>query len=180
MSSSSACSCGFLDAIDKDGAILPKGILGDQIRKVVEVMDGPISKVLQLHPTSSVELELWRVHAEHISKVRNDGGKPRGCQADHPVLMNWAIACLARTSASTYNEAAKITMLPNISTVYRKKAELITTKNDKAYCTHMNTICSISDHAHRTFNAAKFSLVGNNSAGANMFGRNKKILACKL
>jgi hypothetical protein len=28
-----------------------------------------------------------------------------------------------------------------------------------------------------TFNAAKFSLVGNNSSGANMFGRNKKNLA---
>jgi hypothetical protein len=40
-------------------------------------------------------------------------------------------------------------MLPNISTVYRKTAELITTKNDKAYCMHMNTICSISDRACR-------------------------------
>ncbi len=40
-------------------------------------------------------------------------------------------------------------MLPNISTVYRKTAELITTKNDKAYCMHMNTIHSISDRAHR-------------------------------
>jgi len=63
--------------------------------------------------------------------------------------MNWEIAFLARTSASTYNEVAKIMMLPNISTVYRKTAELITTKNDKAYCMHMNTIRSISNHAHR-------------------------------
>jgi hypothetical protein len=44
--------------------------------------------------------------------------------------MNLAIAFLARTSASIYNEVAKIMMLPNISTVYRKMAELITTKND--------------------------------------------------
>ena len=65
------------------------------------------------------------------------------------MLMNWAIAFLARTSARTYNEVAKIMMLPSISTVYRKTAELITTKNDKAYCLHMNTICSISDRARR-------------------------------
>ena len=63
--------------------------------------------------------------------------------------MNWAIAFLARTYASTYNEVAKIMMLPNIFTVYRKTAELITTKNDKACCMHMNTVCSISDRAHR-------------------------------
>ncbi len=44
----------LLDAIDKDGAILPEGIEGDQIREVVEVMDGPVSKVLQSHPTSSI------------------------------------------------------------------------------------------------------------------------------
>ena len=41
-------------------------------------------------------------------------------------------------------------MLPNISTIYQKTAELITTKNDKAYCLHMNTIgsISVSDNAH--------------------------------
>ena len=31
-----------------------------------------------------------------------------------------------------------------------------------------------ADKKASTFNAAKFSLVGNNSTGANMFGRNKK------
>jgi hypothetical protein len=60
----------LLDAIDKDGAILPKGIEGDQIRKVVEVMDGPISKVLQSHPTtSSVELALWKCKACNPASV---------------------------------------------------------------------------------------------------------------
>ena len=63
------------------------------------------------------------------------------------MIMNWAIAFLAHTSSSTYNEVAKITMLSNISTVYRKTAELITSKKDKAYCMHMNTIRSISDRA---------------------------------
>lgn len=53
------------------------------------------------------------------------------------------MAFLARTSASTYNKIAKIVTLPNnISTVYRnrKMAELITTKNYKAYYLHMNAI----------------------------------------
>ena len=63
------------------------------------------------------------------------------------MIMNWAIAFLAHTSSSTYNEVAKIMMLPNISTVYSKTAELITSKNDKIYCMHMNTIRSISDRA---------------------------------
>ncbi len=64
------------------------------------------------------------------------------------MLMNWAIAFLACTSSDTYNDVAKIFMLPHISIVYRKKAEMSTTKNDKAYCLHMNTIQSISDRAH--------------------------------
>jgi hypothetical protein len=63
--------------------------------------------------------------------------------------MNWVIAFLARTSSGTYKEVAKFFMLPHINTVYQKTAEIITTKNDKAYCLHMNTIQSISDRAHR-------------------------------
>jgi hypothetical protein len=59
--------------------------------------------------------------------------------------MNWAIAFLACTSSGTNNEVAKIFMLTYISTVYQKTAEMITTKNDKAYCLQMNTIQSISD-----------------------------------
>jgi hypothetical protein len=103
---------------------LPKGVEGNQIRKVIEIMDGPISKVLQSGGVATVELDLWRVHAEHISKVCGDGGKRQGCQAYHPMLMNWAIAFLACTSVSTYNKVAKIMMLPNISTVYRKTVEM--------------------------------------------------------
>ncbi len=65
------------------------------------------------------------------------------------MLMNWAIAFLSCTSASTYNKVAKIMMLLNISTVYQKMAEMITTKNDKVYCMQMNIIHSISDCACR-------------------------------
>ena len=92
----------LFDAMEKDGAIFPEGTEGDQIRKVVEIMDGPISKVLQ-SSVATVELELWRVHAEHIKKVCGDGGKHQGRQTYHPMIMNWAIAFLAHTSSSTYN-----------------------------------------------------------------------------
>jgi hypothetical protein len=66
--------------------------------------------------------------------VFKNGGKGRGCQNNtyHPKLMNWTIAFLARTSSGMYNEVAKIFMLPHISTVHQKMAEIITTKNKKA------------------------------------------------
>ena len=66
---------------------MPGGAEGNQIRKVVEIMDGTISKVLQ-SGGATVELELWRVHTEHIKKVSDDGGKHRGCKAYHPILIN--------------------------------------------------------------------------------------------
>jgi hypothetical protein len=79
--------------------------------------------------------------------VLENGGKGQGRQnaTYHPKLMNWAIAFLACTSSGTHNKVAKIFMLTHISTVYQKTAEMITTKNDKAYCLQMNTIQSISD-----------------------------------
>jgi hypothetical protein len=89
-------------------------------------------------------------HRTH-QQVYEFGRKGQGWQNStyHPMLMNWAITFLARTSASTYNEVAKIMMLLRIRTIYRKTAEHITTKNDKAYCLHMNTIQSISKRSHQ-------------------------------
>ncbi len=101
----------LFDAIAKDGAFFPKGAEGTQIRKVVEIIDGSINKLLQM-AVAPVELELWWVHAEHISKICGDSGKHQGCQSYHPILMNWVVALLSRTSASTYNKVAKIMMLP--------------------------------------------------------------------
>jgi hypothetical protein len=111
-------------------------------------MDGSVTKALQLGAAPEA-LELWRVHTKQINKVYENGRKGRGCQnaTYHPMIMNWAIAFLAHTFSGTYNKVPKIMMLPHIRTVYRKTAELITTKNDKVYCMHMNAICSISDHA---------------------------------
>ena len=57
----------LFDAMEKDGAIFPEVSEGNQIRKVAEIMDGPISKVLK-SGVATVELELWRVHADHKNK----------------------------------------------------------------------------------------------------------------
>jgi hypothetical protein len=96
-------------------------------------------------------LELWHLHSEHISQVHANGGKGRGRKrvAYHPLLLNWAIAFLARTSSRVYGEVAKIMMLPHISHVYRKTTKLISTQRDKAFGLHVNTIQSISEHARR-------------------------------
>ncbi len=107
------------EAIEKDDAVLLDGPSGDRIRWAVGIMDGPVTKALQLGAALEA-LELWQVHTEHINKVFKNGGKGQGRQnaTYHPKLMNWVIAFLACTSSGTYNEVAKIFMLPHISTVY--------------------------------------------------------------
>jgi hypothetical protein len=129
---------------------MPEGTEGNQLRQAVGIMDGPISKALQ-SGAAPVKLKLWQLHNKHITKVNNNGGKSRGRKNAtlHPMLINWEmVSFLACTFARTYNKVAKIMMLPRIRTIYLKTAELITTKNDKAYFLHMNTIRSISDRAH--------------------------------
>ena len=121
------------EAIEKDWAFLSEGASDDQIRQAVGIMDGPITEALQSGVAPEV-LELWRVHTEHISKVYKNGGKCRGRQNStyHPMLMTWAIALLAPTSSGTYTKVTKLMMLPHIRTIYKKTAEFITTKKDKA------------------------------------------------
>jgi hypothetical protein len=146
----SAAQTVLQEAIEKDGAVLPDGAVGDQIRRAVGIMNGPVTEALQLGAAPEA-LELWWVHTEHINRVFMNGGKGRGLQnaTYHPKLMNWAIAFLACTSSGMYNKVAKTFILPHISTVYQKTTELITTKNDMAYCLHMHTIQSISDRKEK-------------------------------
>jgi hypothetical protein len=110
-------------------------------------MDSSISNALQSGAVL-VKLDLWRLHTEHITKVYVKGKKSPGCSTYHPMLMNWAMAFLAHTSYGTYNKVGKIMCLLHVSTVYKNTAKLIITKKDKAYCLLMNTIQSISNHAH--------------------------------
>ena len=90
-----------------------------------------------------VEAEIWWIHAEHINKVYQQGGKGWGFKkiTYHPMIMNWVIAFLVQTSSSIYQDVAKVMMLPDISHFYRHTAKLISTEKDKAKNgLHMNTI----------------------------------------
>jgi hypothetical protein len=117
----------LLDAMEKDGAVLLDGVMGDQIKQAVRIMDGFISNALQ-SGASPVELDLWQLHTKHITKVYAKGSKGTGHSTYHPMLMNWAMPFHVRTSISTYNKVAKIMCLPHVSTDYRKTAKLITKK----------------------------------------------------
>ncbi len=101
----------------------------------------------------------WRTE-EHLKGQRSgtfmrsifeNGGKGGGFKrlTYHPLLLNWAITFLAQTSAYVYKEVALVMMLPDISYVYRKTADMISTNKDKAFTLHMNTIQSISDRARK-------------------------------
>jgi hypothetical protein len=111
------------EAIEKDGAVLLDGAAGNQIRRAVGIMDGPVTKALQLGAVPEA-LELWWVHTEHINRVFVNGGKGRGHQnaTYHPKLMNWAIAFLAHTSSGTYNKWQRFLCCP-ISVLSIKKRQ---------------------------------------------------------
>ncbi len=138
------------DELAKHGTDLPDGTTGNQIRRAIGLMNTPITEALE-KGSAPEALELWRLHSEHISQVHDNGGKGQGRKrvAYHPLLLNWAIAFLACTSSWVYEEVAKIMMPPHISHVYRKMAELISTRSDKAFELHLNTIQSISERARR-------------------------------
>jgi hypothetical protein len=123
----------FLDAMEKDGAVFPDGIVGNRIKQVVRIMDGSISNALQ-SGAAPVELDLWQLNTKHITNVYAKGCKGTGHLTYHSMLMNWAKAFCACTTSSTYNKVAKTMCLLHVSTVYRKTAKLITTKMDKANC----------------------------------------------
>ena len=65
------------EAIEKDGAVLSDGAAGNQIKRAMGIMDGPVTEALQ-SGVAPQALELWRVHTEHTSKVYKNGGKGRG------------------------------------------------------------------------------------------------------
>jgi hypothetical protein len=77
----------LLEAMEKDGAVLPYDIAGNQIKQVVGIMDGSISNALQ-SGAAPVELELWQLHTEHITKVYEKCKKGHGHASYHPMLIN--------------------------------------------------------------------------------------------
>ena len=111
--------------------------------------------VLELEKSGKPEAcELWLIHRDRINQhyEKSKGGEKKGRRAPvpvHPVILNWAIAFLARTSSTIYKEVAKIMLLPDISYVYRKTKELVSRSSDKAYSIHIATIRTIRERAKK-------------------------------
>jgi hypothetical protein len=89
--------------IAKNGVTAPNNDSTEWVQNAINIMDDTISSALE-KGGAPMEAEIWRIHAERINKVYQQGGKGRDFKkiAYHPMIMNWAIAFLARTSSSIY------------------------------------------------------------------------------
>ena len=68
-------------------------------------------------------MELWKIHYCHLNGVIKNGRNHR--TRYDPLLIKWAIALLAKTSHSIYEEIAKLIQLPALSYVLRKNKEIV-------------------------------------------------------
>jgi hypothetical protein len=135
------------EAIDKDGAVLSDGTAGNQIRRAVGIMDGPVTEALQLG-ASPEALELWRVHTmpAHITVIQ--------------------LYCMMKGGSISPQSMNTDT----VEWFFGDAQQMVDGSTNKLTAAGFNR----ANKKASTFNAAKFYLVGNNSTGANMFGRNKK------
>jgi hypothetical protein len=62
------------DELAKYDTYLSNDATGNQIRRAIGLMDGPITEALEKGSAPEV-LELWHLHSEHISQVHANGGK---------------------------------------------------------------------------------------------------------
>lgn len=135
----------------------------------VNIMSPTIEKALE--DGGDVEaLELWKIHREHLNKQYENGGKKRGRAARvDPVLLDWAVAFLAKTSVSVYKEVAKVMLLPDIRLVQRRTAKLVSSSVDKALSMMINNLKRMKERADKedwTENQRK-GCVGFDSANIN-------------
>ena len=115
----------------------------------IEVMDETITTALK-EGNAEEELDLWELHRAHINQVWKNGGRSRHKKAPvHPTVLNWAIAFLAKTSVSVYKEVANIMQLPDISYIYRKTNELVSTTADRGYSLNLQTIRTMGERANK-------------------------------
>ena len=121
----------------------------EQVKEGMDLMNTTIESALE-DVGAHKELEIWHLHKERINKVYENGGTGRGKKAPvHTKLLMWAIAFLAKTSASVYKEVAKVMKLPHISYIYKKTAEMISTIGDKGYAINIATIRTMGERAEQ-------------------------------
>ena len=122
-----------------------------QVRTAMHIMDETITNALEKGGAIE-EKEIWVLHRDRLDQIYDNGGADRGKKTVriHPTLMQWAIAFLARTSETVYNEVRKVMPgLPHISHTYRETAKLISTMGDKAYFCNWDTIATMAERAER-------------------------------
>ena len=86
----------FQRDLAKNGRAVGRAEL-ERVRGAVNAADTLVQNAL-LEGGAVEELELWRVHKEHLDHVSEKGGVTKGRSvAVHPTLLNWCIAFLART-----------------------------------------------------------------------------------
>ena len=113
---------------------------GDKVKIAINIMSGTIES--ELEKVYELEAcELWVIHHESINTNFENIGKSRHkLVLVHPVLLNCAIAFLAKTSLEIYNEISKVMLLSNVRYVYWKIAKLISPVSSLAYYLHRTTI----------------------------------------
>lgn len=123
-----------------------------QIRKALGICGDEVETALE-EGGAEEEVEMWKIFREHINEVytaeesskgRNNKKKRVKIRED---ILDWAIAFLAKTSISTYNEVRKVLKLPHISYVYKKTAEMVSSVKDKAWAVNIDTIKSLAERA---------------------------------
>ena len=97
----------IIGEIAKNGVTAPNDDSNEQIQNAMNIMDDNISSASEKRG-APMEAEIWWIHAEHINKVYQQVGEGHGFQkiTYHSMIMNWAIAFLAQTSSSIYQDVA--------------------------------------------------------------------------
>ena len=78
-------------------------------------------------------MELWKIHYEHTSSGKKTSEKNTRTRFD-PLLLNWSIALLAKTSHYIYEEIAQVMQLLSLSYALRKTKEMVGAQNVFMYC----------------------------------------------
>ena len=114
--------------------------------------------------------ELWMIHRESLNAQYENGGKKKGRAVPvNQILLDWAVAFLAKTSASVYKEVAKVMLLPDIRHVQRRTAKLVSRSSEKAMSMCIANMRTIRDRADKEgwSEHARTGCIGFDSANIN-------------
>ena len=94
------------------------------IEKRAQESSSSIDSKLVYHIVQSIldensnQMELWKVHHEHLTSVAQSDGKDERTCFD-PVLMNWITSLLVKTLKSVYIDIVKVIKLQSCSWVMK-------------------------------------------------------------